>query len=446
MLYRNYIENQATLILNNNSNNSQNQVWEIINAKNSYSRYIFSIDLTSLRSKLTSATSGSTQHSINFFNAINFRNDLIGKKDVNGFTRSSNFSLQLFGFTQDFVNGIGYNYVYTTGNTVNQVPNWFQADNINNWGIPGIYSGNTANIIDTNYLTQGNENLVFNASNYINNLIYNTTATTANMGVAYTSDYEINTGNTSYNISFFSKYTSSFFEPFLQTTVDDLISDNRNEFKLDDVNELYLYLNTPISAVTSVVVYDYNSEVYLTLTGNSITQVNNLTYKISLSVPSSEYPDSVNFCDTWNIIDGNGISRSHEQEFTLVYNDIFDSTANNILDSQFYITTHGILNGDIISQSETTRRIIVFTKQLYNSTIYQSQPIDYLQYRLYVLQGNTQIEVIPFQAINKTNVNYFDLDICSLIPQTYYLEIRVNYNNIIIGDTKIIRFSLASEK
>ena len=50
--FRTYINNQATLISSNYTNNSKNPVWEIIRSKDQYSRYIFSFDLTKLREKI----------------------------------------------------------------------------------------------------------------------------------------------------------------------------------------------------------------------------------------------------------------------------------------------------------------------------------------------------------------------------------------------------------
>lgn len=456
-LYRNYIDKQATLIKDNYYNNSKNPVWEIVRGQGVCSRYIFSFDISKLRNKLNtnSISSGSVStFKVKFYNGISFRDDLIGKQNVDGFNRDTNIELQLFGFNEDFTNGTNFDYIYYTSNTASistlttQVPNWFYKDKINPWTNQGGYSATTdITIIDTNFIEQGNENLDFDVTSYIKNAVYNTTASTVNLGISYTDQYETAiSGDSVYIISFFSKETQTFFEPFLETITDDLIIDNRLEFYLDQPNDLYLYVNKSLDSVDKIEIYDYNEELYTTILASGITKVNNSIYKINLTLYSADYPDMVNFTDKWYFTD-NGISKTYDQEFTLFTKDIFSSEEDSFLNSTFYFSTYGILNNEYISQSEITRRVQVKTKRLFNSNIELNHLLSNMEYRMYVLQGTAQIEVIPFTKINKTYINnYFDLDIESLIPQKYFIEIRVNYNNMIIGNSKTISFNVASEK
>lgn len=457
-LIRNYVDNQATLIKNNNSNNSKNPVFEIVRGNSLYSRYIFSVDLVPLRNKLINEygiTSGnvSTQV-IKFYNSINLRNDLIGKQNVDGFFRDNNFELQLFKIDENFTNGTSYNYNYSLNLTPNniEVPNWYYKDKVNTWIESGIYTGNTVpNILATQFLTQGNENLEFDITNTLINVLYNSTATTLNLGISYTADYENSiTGNTesNYIVSFFSKYTQTFFEPCIETTTNDIIIDDRIKFYLDEPNKLYLYPNKPITGIDKVEIFDYNDDVILTLSGNSITKLNNNVYYINLVISSTDYPDMVNFTDKWYYKDINNKSKIYSQEFTLLTDENFlNNEEESYLNSKFYFSTFGINNNETISQSEKKRRVQVITKRLFNSIIEDNIPVDHLQYRIYILQGSTQIEIIPFTNINKTFINnYFDIDIESLIPQTYYIEIKLDYNGITLSDTKSIKFKIASEK
>lgn len=452
--FRTYLNKQATLISGNYTNNSKNPVFEIIRSKDQYSRYIFSIDITGLREKINQIgyTSGSVEtHIVNFYNCIRYRDDLIGKISVDGYYRDNNIDLQLFSFEEEFSNGIGYDYIYNTGTTftissTHNVPNWYYRDKINTWTEPGIYSGTSSNIIGLYNITEGSENISFDVTNKIQDTLFNTTGNTVNFGISYTSDYEqVLTGDTSYITSFFSKTTNSFYEPYLETKVNDLITDNRNSFFLDENNELYLYLSKEIDSVNSVTIINYEDEIHQVITGSSITKINNKIYKIDLLINSSEYPDMVNFEDIWDIT-VNGINKTITQEFTLLTNNISLQQEDAYENSDYYFTVSGILENEKISQSNKNRTIQIKTKTLYNASIENETPIDFIEYRLYVLQGNNEVEIIPYSNVNKTFYNnYFIIDIESLIPQVYYLDLRLNRNGIILPYNKKVKFEIVSE-
>ena len=54
-----------------------------------------------------------------------------------------------------------------------------------------------------------------------------------------------------------------------------------------------------------------------------------------------------------------------------------------------------------------------------------------VEYRLYTTVGSHyEIDVIPFTPVNRTSNGYeFDLDTSWLIPQDYYLQIRLKNGN-----------------
>ncbi len=455
---RTYIDKQATLIKDNFTNNSKNPVLEIVRGEDLYSRFIFSLDISDLRTKLVNngVVSGSVvSNTINFFNGIKYREDLIGKRNVDGFYHDDNFDLQIFSFDEEFSDGIGYDYIYSSGLTFtnidltpnSRVPNWYYKDKLNTWTVPGIYSGTSATIIDTTSVGEGNENISFDISSFITNKIYNTTANTVYLGISYPIAYETAiSGSNYYLTSFFSKYTQSFFEPFLETVTNDLINDNRTTFYLDQTNELYLYTNKALDSVNKVEIVDFNGDLYQIITGTSIIQVTKNTYKVSLSIPSSSYPDLVNFEDNWTYT-LNGKQGVLNQQFTLLTQNIFNAQEDAYENSQYHFSVSGLIEGENVSRSTITKRVQVNTKRLFNASIELEKPIDYIEYRLYIKQGQTQIEIFPFTKVNKTYYNnYFDLDVESLIPQTYYLELRAKRNDIILNGGKSVKFYIVSER
>lgn len=87
------------------------------------------------------------------------------------------------------------------------------------------------------------------------------------MGGTYVPQIENITGLTdSYSVAFFSKYTQTFYQPFLQTTYDDLILDDRNRFLQNQTNKLYLYVYqngdvTNLDSTPFVRIEDRNGDV-----------------------------------------------------------------------------------------------------------------------------------------------------------------------------------------
>lgn len=456
-VYRTYIDKQATLIKDNYTNNSKNPVFEIVRDENLYSRYIFSFDLTELRSEIETnqIPSGSVEsHYVKFYNTVHYRDDLVGKSNIDGFYRDNNVAVQLFKFNEDFGKGVNFNYVYTTGLTNNltetmEVPNWFYRDKYNTWNVPGIYSASTGTtIIETKNVLEGNENLIFDITNVITDTIYNTTGNTVNLGISYTDAFEnTNTGNTSFILSYFSKYTQTYFEPFLETSFNNIITDNRENFYLDNVNKLYLYLTSNVDSVDKVEIIDYNGDLYQTISGNSINKLNKNVYYVELNIDSTDYPDAVNFEDSWTITK-NGKQITNTQTFTLLTNEnIFNQQVDAFENSEFSFSFYGIKQNENISQSNNKRRVQINTKRLYNSSIENEKVIDFIEYRIYVKQGDNQIEVCPFTKANTTFYsNYFDIYTNTLIPQTYYIDIQLSRNGIIKQYPNTLKFKIVSEK
>lgn len=466
-LIRTYLDKESTLIYNNKTNNSKNPVWELVrgvdNAGNVlYSRHIFSIDLTTLRNKINTfgyKQSQVTGHTINFYSTIRYRDDLIGSTNIDGFQRDSNYQLQIFPITETFTDGIGFDFDYIDNTTVSlntNTPNWFYKNPTQTWNQNGVYTGSTAPTGLTNNIQsfeQGNENISFDLTSYINNILFNTTGNTASFGISYTSPYEnfttgVTTGTTTitnYLTSFFSLHCSAFFEPYLQTNINTYINDDRYLFYLDKNNTLCLYTNQPISSVNSVKIYDNNDKLYKTYTG--ITQNNPTTFSITnVNIPSSGYTDLIMFTDVWNVTLSNGVTKDITNDFTLQTEDITDGNDNSFDNARFSFSFYGIKQDELINQNSGVRKIQVETKRLYGNQITPNYSVSNMKYRLYTIQGNNEIEIIPYTLISRTtNGNYFYIDIDSLVPQVYYLQVIIENNGLTYTSNKNIKFYIKSQ-
>ena len=69
-----------------------------------------------------------------------------------------------------------------------------------------------------------------------------------------------------------------------------------------------------------------------------------------------------------------------------------------------------------------------------------------IEYRLYTTVGaKYQIDVIPFVPVNRTSNGYeFDLDTSWLIPQDYYLELRLK-NGSFYESKQSVAFTIVSD-
>ena len=69
--------------------------------------------------------------------------------------------------------------------------------------------------------------------------------------------------------------------------------------------------------------------------------------------------------------------------------------------------------------------------------------LDNLQYRIYVTQGTTQVEVIPWSTVNMSFThNYFLLDSSWMIPNEYHLDIKATSNQQVDTYRKVIKFQM----
>jgi hypothetical protein len=470
-IFRSYIEKNNTIIRDRYFNTGLNPVAELVyggaasTGSTVYSRYIFKLDLDDLNNRISEniIISGSVlSHKMKFYNTISQQPDIITNKMADGSKRASGFDLVLFKLSEEFDEGNGYNFNYNTYSGVTSnitASNWFYRKENVLWNEEGIYTGNTiplSAVVDTFHVDYGDENIEFDVTDYINGLLFSGN-TNYGLGIAYSADTEIKTdaNDQRYSFAFFSRHTNTFFEPFLETEFNDLIKDDRYNFYLNKNNKLYLYsyINGELTDLDTIpsgcTITDFNGDVYTTIPQSGITHVTKGVYSVELFINANDYPDLVNFTDTWVglVYDSQNISNV-ENEFTLLHQENYFNLKNQnqqrYEDTDFYFGFHGLKHGENIKKGDI-RKIYIESKELYGDSVSENKPINSVQYRLYVRQGNNQIEVIPFTDVNRTfDKNYFDLDTTWLIPNTYFLELKIKKNNF-VKTFEAIKFKVGSE-
>jgi hypothetical protein len=469
-IFRSYFKKNTTLISTNLTNNSQNPVTEISygSLQQRLTRFIFDIDLQDLIDKINNGiivpNTGMT-HTLHMTNTISYAQQYLGKKSYSDtIERASSFDLELFNIDEDWDEGSGYDFIYGDiiyPDTVEQASNWEYRKTDIPWTVSGgsYQSGITA-IIGMQRFEKGSESLDIDITDYINQRltemgVQGLTGTTEytgssyGLGIKFPDDLEELMTEFTQAVAFHAKNTNTWYEPYVETVVDDTITDDRNYFYLDKDNDLYLYVNIggieQNITVDNVNIYDYEDNLIDTLTGDSIINVSKGVYKISLNIDSETYPDAVLFRDEWNLVI-NGRASQHIGKFYLISQKkyyIFDQS-NQIDFSNYFFYFWGISERENIVAGNV-RKIKLTIKELYANQN-NFLPLD-IEYRLFTTAGSKyEIDVIPFTSVNRTSAGYeFNLDTSWLIPQDYKLQIRMKNGNY-YEDKQTLSFTVVSNK
>ena len=495
-VYKSYFKRNDTLVYNTYTNTGRNPVVELffgrvdnLSSPKGFSRFIFDIDLTNLQSKLANGTisTGCTAdmtHTLRMTNTSSFDEELLNTTWSNGRRRATSFDLVLFripkvsgstGNAQTWDEGVGYDYYDGNLNSSNtssyqqqietdkafsdRPVNWFQRTTVNNWSLPGIYDNTNSNsipglnysgltIVDTQHFEFGNEDIEFDMTNEINDILTGATTNPAGWGVAFVPAVENITGMTeNYSVGFFSRHTQTFYEPFLETNYDDLIQDDRYAFYQGKTNKLYLYAyvnGNPIVLDNDPVVdiIDDSNNVLYTLTACSRS---NGVYEIvvppisSTSVPCMYY-------DNWRELVYNGDEISPvENEFVLLKAQDYFTLGTRTEEPKIYgFDFSGIKQNEKILNTDI-RKVNVTLKKAYTSkeVLYHVEAF----YRVYVREGNTEVQVQDWTQINRTaDGYYFVFDTTDKIPNEYFIDIKVNTDRDINTYKRELQFQIVNKK
>lgn len=477
-----YFSKNNTIISNSLTNTGRNPVTELFYGSlatsqypNGYSRFIFDLDLTLLQEKIADGTISSTctdvmTHTLRMTNTSTFNLETLNTTTSQGRLRATSFDLILFRIpgNQSWDEGVGYDFadlIYDYSNSDKNFSirpsNWIQTNTLSGWTQQGIYNNNNTGtvpysaltIVDTQYFQFGNENISFDMTAEINNILNGSLTDVTGWGIAYLPQVENLTGLTeNYEVQFFTRHTQTFYEPYLETTYDDLIEDDRNTFSLGKVNKLYLYLyedGNPISLDTlpSVSISDANGTPILGLSTPSldVCQRTKGVYEVTIP-PLIGYQTPCSFYDVWSDLTLNGFSLP----------DVTNSFVVRPLSSSIQVGTttqdpkvygfdfYGIKQDEKIYNTDI-RKVGVVIKQAY--TTQKLLPNVSAYYRVYVREGQTEVEVQDWTKINRTpNEYYFMFDTRDKIPNEYFIDLKVTSTGEINTYKKQIKFQIVNLK
>jgi hypothetical protein len=510
---RSYFKKNNTLISGSYANSGRNPVTDIYFgsavdtvAPNGYTRFIFDIDLTPLFNNILDGTISTEcfdnmTHNLTMTNTIRFDEELLNTYNSDQRKRASSFDLVLFRipktcnllnspqvtttttticvpYPQNWDEGVGYDFNNTklatntpTGVSVNSQPkidnnfskrpsNWYQTSNLDFWSEPGMYcNSNTAttinfndlHIVDTQHFEKGNEDINFDMTEEINGILNGTITDVTGWGIAYRPEFELITGLTSnYSVSFFTRHTQTFYEPYLLTTYDDLIEDDRNLFVEKTPNKLYLFAyvdgvlvnldNNPL-----VTILDPNGDPIPGLVDLPTCPRTKGIYEVQIP-PMIGFKTPCQFTDVWTNVYYKGVSLGDiENEFVLQpYKNRLSIGSQSREPEIFGFDFYGIKQDEKILNTDV-RKVGVVIKKAY-TTKQLLQNVD-AYYRVYVREGTTEVQVQDWTKINRTpNEYYFIFDTRDKIPNEYYVDIKVNTSGETDTYKRTIKFLIVNKK
>jgi hypothetical protein len=402
-------------------------------------------------------------------NTSTFNLETLNTTTSQGRLRATSFDLILFRIpnNQMWDEGVGYDFadlIYEYSNSdrnfSTRPSNWSGTTTITKWSEPGIYNNkntgtvpySTLTIVDTQHFQFGNENISFDMTNEINNILTGALTGVTGWGIAYLPQIENLTGLTeNYEVQFFTRHTQTFYEPFLETNYDDIIEDDRNLFSLSKVNKLYLYLyedGNPINldSLPTVTILDANGTPIPNLTPTlEICQKTKGVYEVIIP-PLIGYQTPCTFYDVWSDLTLNGFSLPDVTNSFVIYplkKSIQVGTTTQ--DPKIYgFDFYGIKQDEKIYNTDI-RKVGVVIKQAY--TTQKLLPNVDAYYRVYVREGQTEVEVQDWTKINRTpNEYYFMFDTRDKIPNEYYIDIKVISSGEINTYKKQIKFQIVNLK
>ena len=498
-ILRSYIDKNNTITSNSYVNTARNPVVQLnfgasdfIVPNYGYTRYLFDLDLALLIDDIqqgiisTGCTSAMT-HTLKMTNTSSFDNELLNTFMSDERRRATSFDLILFripktsgdtGESQFWDEGVGYDYndfnINKTSATGGMSPltyvdsraystrpsNWYQTTTIRNWSQPGVYDNRNTGVVNYSGLTiiaaqhfdLGNEDLNMDMTNEINGILSGSITGVTGWGVAYVPAVENITGLTdSYSVAFFSKYTQTFYQPYLLTTYDDLIEDDRNQFLKNQVNKLYLYVYQNGDLVN----LDYNPTVRIEgRDGELWDGLSALTtclrtkgvYEVVVPNAFLSCPVPCNFYDVWENLSINGQYLPNvTNQFTLQNYSAGVQIGSTSKEPQKYgFDFYGILQNENILSSDI-RKVGITIKKAYTA---QQVLLDVSAfYRVYVKEGTTEVQVQDWTPINRTpNEYYFMFSMRDKIPNQYYVDIQVNTSGEKDTYKKQLTFQIVNRK
>ena len=480
MLIRSYIEKFNTIISGSSINCGINPVSELVYCDEYCSRILLYFDTCKVRELLDSKICpdiNKMRHYLKITNAGSIDFTQVHCNEISSISdktkvRACSFDLIFFLIPKFWDGGKGFDYTKTFFNQgyygkkcegvsidssrllSTDGSNWFQPRNGYKWDEDGVYSNYTLSteydkfssdegssiIIGRQHFDVGNENINLDITDIFNRFMMGELENYG-IGIAYSPMLELNGTEIENYCGFLTNKTNTFFEPYVETYYDDYISDDRSHFILDKNNKLYLYCNIggQCENLDELPTCEVNGTQY------EVKQFSKGIYYIDINLSRSDFKPNTMLFDTWgNIIYQGTKFDDIELDFVVKSNSLFFNIGNQLEESnKLEPSLYGIDHREKIKRGDI-RKVVINPRVKYSKNL--SELVDKMEYRLYVKDGEREIDIIPYEIVNKTiTENYFIIDTSMLIPYRYYVDVKIKYNMEMIMHHNVLNFDIVDD-
>lgn len=454
--FRSYFEKNNTIIKNSQVNTAKNPTTEIFYGSG-FSKFIFKVDFSELKNKIDSGEyviNDNTKHTLHLTNTIFGDETFLGAKRGSGRQRTNSFDIIVFKISEFWDEGLGFDYEdggydFTTGNeTFDERPsNWYNRTTLDSWGSEGIYA-NDPTIVATKHFDNGNEDLDVDITEYVNGILLSGN-TNHGLGLAFSVLYQDITAEIDQSVAFFTKYTQTFFEPYVETYLDDRINDDRLNFIEKTNQNLYLYVTKgtnfyDLDTLPTVDILDSNNTNIVGLSNLSTIKVKRGVYKVTFGLNGVLCDGKRFFFDKWKglSLDGVPISDVKQKFIPKPYTSLYTVGENQTELERYSIQYSGIKLNEKIIKGEK-RKVVVKFRSINQP---KTELFDEVYYRMFIKEGKTNVIVHDWTQLDVTNENSFTLDTENYIPREYWVELKGKTHTEEIFYDDHIKFEIVSEK
>ena len=491
MVYKTYIEKANTIISGSKINTGLNPIQELVYGRDTIvSRALIYFDHKKVKKLIDDGImidKSKMKHTLHITNAGSIDMTQLHHCETSSINenykiRAASFDLIFFLIPKPWDRGKGFNYSKTYLNFGYYSPtpidpkrlvsedgsNWFQRQNGVMWDEEGVYSNDTLSqeydkwaqgeesiVIGRQHFDYGNENINIDITDTFNKFL-DGDLENYGIGIAFSPLYEVSESQYENYIGLLSDKTNTFFEPFVETRYDDIVSDDRSNFVLNKKNRLYLYCTIgehldDLDKLPTVTITNGDDEPIRGKGGMLMQDIeakkfSKGIYYIDVLLSKSDFEVDTMLYDTWDGLVYHGVDLDAvELDFTLKDTPNYFNIGNSMESDNitYNPSISGIKEKEQIKRGDI-RKLIINGRPSYSYNTYEL--IDSMDIRLYVRDGTREIDVIEWDRVNKSFThNFYVIDTNILIPQRYYVDVRIKYgmNSIIHHD--VLSFDIVDD-
>lgn len=299
--------------------------------------------------------------------------------------------------------------------------------------------GEESVIIDKQRFEFGNENMDMNITNYVLDIING--KPNYGIGIMFAPMYEEMKTSIQQYVGFFTDKTNTYFHPYVEVKYEEYISDDRENFSIGRTNRLYLYSLVDGEPVN----LDNIPNCEVEGSGYEVKQATKGVYYAEINASKDIMEGGTIGYDNWSNLALNGENFDDiEMEFEIKPTSNFIKMGNGSSDKNSLVPClSGINDAEKLNRGEV-REVEVDFRKKYTSD--KKELVNGAEYRIYVKDATREITVIDYQPVEKGFLNnFFVVYTEDLIPNEYYVDIKVNQGREVKYFKNALRFTVVSD-